>query len=64
MIAEAQIGGVLLAPIAVYGLVAIVLFLLCRVLLGRAGVLRHVWHPALFEVSLFVILLSLLVQFL
>lgn len=64
MISEAHIGGVLLAPIAIYGLVAILAFLFLRVLLGRAGVLKHVWHPALFEVSLFIILLSLLVQYL
>ncbi len=63
MIREVAIGGVLLAPIAVYGVVTALLFLACRVLLGRYGLLARVWHPALFEVALFFCLLFLLVRF-
>ncbi|ATR21017.1 putative membrane associated protein [Roseomonas mucosa] len=61
MLAEISIGGVYLAPIVVEGLLALAIFALCRSVLGRLGVLGRIWHPALFEVCLFLSIVSLLV---
>ncbi len=63
MIGEVPIAGVLLAPIAVYDVLSALLFLGCRMVLGHSGLLARVWHPALFEVALFLCLLYLLVRF-
>jgi hypothetical protein len=63
MMHEAALLGVLFAPIVLYALIALVIFTLLRMLLGRLGVLRFLWHPALFEVALYVSILSLLVLF-
>jgi protein AaeX len=61
MIAELDIFGVLVAPIVAYALLAIPVLLLLRWVLARLGFFRLVWHPALFEVSLYLIILSLFV---
>ncbi len=64
MMSEAAVLGVLFAPIVLYGVVAMVIFVLLRGLLGRIGLIRPLWHPALFELALYVSILSLLVLFL
>jgi hypothetical protein len=61
MIAELDIFGVLVAPIVAYALLAIPVLLVLRWVLSRLGFFRLVWHPALFEVSLYLIILSLFV---
>ena len=61
MIAELDIFGVLVAPIVAYALLAIPVLLLLRWVLSRLGFFRVIWHPALFEVSLYLIILSLFV---
>ena len=61
MLTETNIAGVYMAPIVVYGLIAGMVFLLLRWLLTRLGFWRLVWHPGLFELGLFVSLLSLVV---
>jgi len=61
MIAELDIFGVLVAPIVAYALLAIPVLLVLRWVLARLGFFRLVWHPALFEVSLYLIILSLFV---
>lgn len=61
MISEIDIRGVYVAPIVLYGVLALVPFLLCRYLLARLGVIGFVWHPSLFDVALYVSILSLLV---
>jgi hypothetical protein len=63
MLAELAVGDVLLAPIVVYAIVAAVIFALLRLLLGRIGLRRLAWHPALFELALYVAILSLLVRY-
>jgi hypothetical protein len=63
MMHEAALLGVLFAPIVLYALVAQVIFMLLRALLGWVGLLRLLWHPALFEFALYVSILSLLVLF-
>jgi len=61
MLTEANVAGVYMAPIVIYGFVAAILFLLLRWLLTRLSFWRLVWHPGLFELGLFVSLLSLVV---
>jgi protein AaeX len=63
MLSELHIGGVLLSPIVAYGLLAFVLLAMIRFVLGRTGLLRLAWHPALLEVSLYAVILSLLVLY-
>ena len=61
MQSEIDLFGVYVAPIVVEGVLGLGLFLLCRLLLGRLGLLHRLWHPALFEVALFLSIVSLLV---
>ena len=61
MLSEIDVGGIYVAPIVVYAVAAIPLFLILRWVLGRLGVLRNIWHPALFELAVYVTLLSLLI---
>ncbi len=63
MLSELPIAGVLLAPIVAYALLAAFLLAVIRFALGRTGLLRLAWHPALLEVALYVVLLSLLVRY-
>jgi hypothetical protein len=61
MLSEVNIGGIYMAPIVVYVAAAIPPFLICRWALGHLGILRKVWHPALFELAVYLTLLSLLI---
>jgi hypothetical protein len=61
MLSEVDVGGIYVAPIVVYGVAAIPLFLILRWMLGHLGVLRTIWNPALFELAVYVTLLSLLI---
>ena len=53
---EINLLGVYIAPIAMIMTVAWILFVLLRRATDRLGVLRNVWHPALFELAVYVIL--------
>ena len=61
MLSEVAFGGVLFAPIVLYALAAVPITLLLRAVLWRTGFVRLVWHLALFEVALYLSVLSLLV---
>jgi hypothetical protein len=61
VLSEIDVAGVFVAPIVVYAAVAIPLFLICRQALGRLHILRNTWHPGLFELALYIALLSLLI---
>ena len=56
MIAEFNVDGVLVSSILVTALVALGAAFIVRRLLTWTGAYRFVWHPALFDVALFVIL--------
>jgi len=58
---EIHLFGVLVAPIAVLMVVAWGLLIGLRRIAARAGVLEYVWHPGLFALAIYVIVLSLLV---
>ena len=61
MLSEAQFDGVLFAPIVLYALAALPITLLVRMVMWRIGLMRLIWHIALFEVALYLCVLSLLV---
>jgi hypothetical protein len=61
MLTEINVMGVYVAPIVIYALLTVPIFLICRWVLGMIGLWRFVWHPALFEVGLFISILSLVV---
>jgi protein AaeX len=61
MLSEVDIGGIFVAPIVVHAAAAVPLFLICRRVLGHMRILRSTWHPALFELALYVAVLSVLV---
>ncbi|PWV61239.1 DUF1656 domain-containing protein [Plasticicumulans acidivorans] len=61
MLKEINIFGIVFAPFAWHLLLALPPFLLCRWLLARRGWLFKVWHTGLFELALYIIILSLVV---
>jgi protein AaeX len=61
VIREINIGGVLLAPMVGYALVAALLWVVLRYVLTRLRFYRFVSHPPLFNAALYVILLAGLV---
>jgi hypothetical protein len=60
MLKEVDIGGIFIAPFAAYLFVALLVFIPVRVLFDRYAIQRWVWHRPLFDISIFVIILSLL----
>ena len=58
---EINLFGLYLAPIAVILAVAWVAYLVVRRAGDRFGLTGRVWHPALFELALYVIIVSSLV---
>jgi protein AaeX len=58
MIGEISIGGVYVPSLLIWGLVALALNLVLRRLLAAIGFYRLVWHRALFDLALFIIVLA------
>lgn len=58
---ELELFGVYVAPISAMMLAAWLATILLRRLATRFGLLRHVWHPALFAFAVYVIVLSSIV---
>ncbi len=58
---EIDLFGIYVAPIAVLMLLAWLLLVLVRRIADRLGLTYSVWHPALFNAALYLILLSGLV---
>lgn len=56
MIGELNIGGVLLSSVLVSAVLALVASFAVRRVLSWVGAYRFVWHPALFDTALFVII--------
>jgi protein AaeX len=55
---EINLFGVYVAPISVTMLAAWAVTIGLRRVTARFGLLKHVWHPALFVLCIFVIVLS------
>ncbi len=60
MIGEVSIHGLYLPPLLLLALAALVVCRILNLALARTGFYRRVWHPALFDFSLFVIVLGAL----
>ncbi|TFW31115.1 DUF1656 domain-containing protein [Massilia horti] len=58
MIGEVSLYGLYVPPLLLLTLVALAISSLLNRLLARTGFYRLVWHPALFDFSLFVIILG------
>jgi protein AaeX len=58
---EINLFGVYVAPISVMLVVAWFVTIALRRVAARFGLLRHVWHPALFVFAIYVIVLSSIV---
>jgi protein AaeX len=58
---EINLLGVYVAPMSMMMLAAWLATLALLRVVGRFGLLRHVWHPALFVLAMYIIALSSLV---
>jgi hypothetical protein len=63
MIGEVSLYGIYVPPLLLLMLPALLISRLLGFVLARAGFYRLVWHPALFDLSLFVIVLGSLAFF-
>jgi hypothetical protein len=57
-LAEINIFGVYVAPILLMMVATWLVAIVLRGAAGRLGLLRYVWHPALFSFSVYIIILS------
>lgn len=55
---EIDIFGVYIAPMSLMMVVAWVIMITLRRIASHFGLLRHVWHPALFVFAIYMIVLS------
>jgi protein AaeX len=55
---ELNLLGVYVAPISVMLAMAWIVTIILRRVAARFGLLRHVWHPALFVLCIFIMVLS------
>ena len=60
-LSEVNLFGVYVAPMSVIMVVAWLATIALRRVADRFGLLRHVWHPALFVFAVYMILLSSIV---
>ena len=58
---EINLLGVYVAPISLLMIAAWLVTIASRRVADRFGLLRHVWHPALFVFSVYIIVLSSIV---
>jgi hypothetical protein len=60
MLKEVNLYGIFIAPFAAYLAVALLIFIPIRMFFDRYAIQRWVWHRPLFDISVFVIILSLI----
>lgn len=60
MLKEINICGIFIAPFAGYLFFALLVFVPVRILFDRYSIQRWVWHRPLFDISVFIIILSLI----
>jgi protein AaeX len=58
---EVNVFGVYVAPISLMMLAAWLVLIALRRVADHFGLLRHVWHPALFVLAVYMIVLSSIV---
>jgi hypothetical protein len=57
-LAEINLFGVYVAPISLFMVAAWLITMALRRVANRSGLLRHVWHPALFVFAVYIIVLA------
>ena len=57
-LAEINMFGVYVAPISLMMAATWLVTIVLRAAAGRFGLLRYVWHPALFSFSVYIVILS------
>jgi hypothetical protein len=55
---DIDLFGVYIAPMSLMMVAAWIVTIALRRIAGRFGLLRHVWHPALFVFAVYMIVLS------
>ena len=60
MLKEINLDGIFISPFALDLFVALLLFLPLRAVFDRWAIQRWVWHRPLFDLSIFVIIVSLI----
>jgi protein AaeX len=55
---EINLFGVYVAPISLIMVAAWLITMALRRIAGRSGLLRYVWHPALFVFAVYIIVLA------
>jgi hypothetical protein len=55
---EINLFGVYVAPISILMIGAWLVTIVLRRIANRSGLLRHVWHPALFVFAVYIIVLA------
>ena len=58
---EINLLGVYVAPMSILMVAAWVATVALRRITGRFGLLRHVWHPGLFVLAMYLVVLSSMV---
>ena len=60
MLKEINLDGVYVAPFVGFLFFALLIFIPIRILFDRYQIQRWVWHRQLFDISIFIIILSLI----
>jgi hypothetical protein len=60
MLKEINLDGVFVAPFVGFLFLALLIFIPIRILFDRYRIQRWVWHRQLFDISIFIIILSLI----
>ncbi len=58
---EIDVFGVFVSPVAPMLLLAWIILLIYRSIIDRTGITRHLWHPALANLAVLVIIFSAIV---
>lgn len=64
MFSEFAIAEIYMSPFFIYACITIPVCYLLRIAISRSELLRKVWHPALFEFALSLIVVSLFTMYL
>ena len=60
MLKEVNLDGIFISPFALDLAIALLLFLPLRMVFDRCAIQRWVWHRQLFDLAIFVIIVSLI----
>jgi hypothetical protein len=60
MLKEVNLDGIFIAPFALDLAIALVIFMPLRFVFDRCAIQRWVWHRPLFDIAIFVIIVSLI----